>query len=280
MTWFKVDDSFYDHPKIFDAPDCAVALWVRAGAWSARNLTDGFVPTGMPARLCGDHDTAVRELVDRGLWRRTRRGYQFHDWNTYQPSAQQVRDLRSKRADAGRRGGLAKAADQQKHPSKPSSNGLANARPVAKQNATPSRPVPSLEVVQVGEPPHGDARASPEPPRTCPEHQGNPDPPPCGRCRDARLTHDAWERHRISLTADQRSNDARQRAAANTAAIASCPLCDTSGYRDGRACPHDPDQEHRTRTGAAAARAAITKNRPTDQEITDEPARPDPRRSA
>jgi hypothetical protein len=52
MTWFKIDDSFYDHPKVFDAPDCAVALWTRAGTWSARNLTDGFVPTGMPARFC------------------------------------------------------------------------------------------------------------------------------------------------------------------------------------------------------------------------------------
>jgi hypothetical protein len=70
MTWFKIDDSFYDHPKVFDAPDCAVALWTRAGTWSARNLTDGFVPTGMPARLCDDPDTAVKELVRRGLWLR------------------------------------------------------------------------------------------------------------------------------------------------------------------------------------------------------------------
>jgi hypothetical protein len=86
MTWFKVDDSFYDHPKVFDAPDCAVALWVRAGSWSARNLTDGHVPTKMPARLCDDPETAVRELVDRGLWRRAKGGYQFHDWTRYQPS--------------------------------------------------------------------------------------------------------------------------------------------------------------------------------------------------
>jgi len=86
MTWFKVDDSFYDHPKVFDAPDCAVALWTRAGTWSARNLTDGFVPTGMPARLCDDPERAVRELINRGLWSRSRGGYQFHDWAQYQPT--------------------------------------------------------------------------------------------------------------------------------------------------------------------------------------------------
>lgn len=107
MTWFKVDDSFYDHPKVFDAPDCAVALWTRAGSWSARNLTDGFVPAGMPARLCDTADQAVQELLNRGLWRRTKGGYQFHDWGTYQPAADAVRSLREKRAIAGRRGGLA-----------------------------------------------------------------------------------------------------------------------------------------------------------------------------
>lgn len=138
MTWFKVDDSFYDHPKVFDAPDCAVALWTRAGTWSARNLTDGFVPAGMPARLCDDPDTAVRELVRRGLWTRTSRGYQFHDWSDYQPSKEKTLEVRSKRAAAGRRGGQARAANAKQN----GSNGLASASRFAKQNATPTRPDP------------------------------------------------------------------------------------------------------------------------------------------
>lgn len=90
MTWFKVDDSFYDHPKVFDASDAAVALWTRAGSWAARNLTDGFVPSGLLARLSGDPVTAAKELVDRGLWKRTRGGFQFHDWAEYQPSKERV----------------------------------------------------------------------------------------------------------------------------------------------------------------------------------------------
>ena len=104
MTWFKVDDSFYDHPKVFDAPDAAVALWVRAGCWSARNLTDGFVPSGLPARLCDDHETAVRELVARGLWERAKGGYRFHDWSRYQPTRESVEAERARKAAAGRRG--------------------------------------------------------------------------------------------------------------------------------------------------------------------------------
>ena len=94
MAWFNVDDSFYDHPKVWDAPDCAVSLWARAGSWSSRNLTDGFVPTGMPARFCGDPETAVRELLDRGLWQRTKGGYLFHDWTDWNSSKEAVKAKR------------------------------------------------------------------------------------------------------------------------------------------------------------------------------------------
>ena len=115
MTWFKIDDSFYDHPKILDLPDSAVALWVRAGCWAARNLTDGFVPSTMPVRLCGDPASAVRDLVSRGLWRRTRGGFSFHDWHHYQPTRaaveerrtaarERMKNLRAGRKDAGEHG--------------------------------------------------------------------------------------------------------------------------------------------------------------------------------
>lgn len=42
----------------------------------------------------------------------------------------------------------------------------------------------------------GDARASPEPPRQCPQHVDNPKPPPCGKCADARRTHERWTAQR------------------------------------------------------------------------------------
>lgn len=154
MTWFKVDDSFYDHPKVFDAPDCAVALWTRAGCWAARNLTEGFVPSSLPARLCGDPDTAVADLLRRGLWVRASGGYRFHDWQQYQPSAEQVRDLRVKRAAAGRLGGLAKGKKQNASKSQASANG------VAKQNAAPTRPPPKGGGASVKS---GDRTSAPDP---------------------------------------------------------------------------------------------------------------------
>lgn len=223
MTWFKVDDSFYDHPKVFDAPDCAVALWTRAGTWSARNLTDGFVPAGMPARLCDDPDTAVKELVRRGLWTRTSGGYRFHDWATYQPSAEAVKDLRAKRAEAGAAGGKAKAANRKANP--PVGNGkvtaaknrlideapsndlwitqqpaemkqnaskpLASASPVAKQNATPTRPVGTGGTGRyLGE--RSVTRTREEPPPRCPQHIEAPTNEPCGPCGTARRVREMW----------------------------------------------------------------------------------------
>jgi hypothetical protein len=103
VPWFNVDDSFYDHPKVWDAPDCAVALWCRAGSWSARSPRRGFVPSGMPARLCGDPETAVRELLGRGLWLRTKGGYLFHDWNDWNLSSEEVEHKRKLAAERQRR---------------------------------------------------------------------------------------------------------------------------------------------------------------------------------
>lgn len=46
--------------------------------------------------------------------------------------------------------------------------------------------------------PPGPPPASPEPPQQCPKHLGDPDPPPCGGCKAARLAHDQWEADRAA----------------------------------------------------------------------------------
>lgn len=75
MTWLKVNDSLYADPTFIGASDGAVALWIRAGCWSARHATGGFIPfaaTGFLSRNSGD---AVRELADSGIWMRVEGGY-------------------------------------------------------------------------------------------------------------------------------------------------------------------------------------------------------------
>jgi hypothetical protein len=209
MTWFKVDDSFYDHPKVFDAPDCAVALWTRAGTWSARNLTDGFVPTGMPARLCDDPDRAVRELLNRGLWSRSKGGYLFHDWREYQPTREEAIASAQKMSSGGSLGnhrrwhvGKGKVDPSCRYCQDKRDRGTdrpPDRVPDTPPESPPNPPGPSRPGPLGGggsNATNGRAHASQEPPSRCPEHIDDPDPPACRRCADARRAHEAWERDR------------------------------------------------------------------------------------
>jgi hypothetical protein len=78
---FQVDSDFYDHPKTIGMSDAAVALWTRAGSYSAAKLTDGFIAEHVLALLSRSPEEACEELVSRGLWRRTKDGFKFHQWD-------------------------------------------------------------------------------------------------------------------------------------------------------------------------------------------------------
>jgi hypothetical protein len=121
MPWFPVDDSFHSHPKVLATSPAALGLWVVAGSWSNSHLTDGRVPDHVLPLLLPDAEKLAEELVARRLWRRTRGGYVFHDWLEWgsKRTAAEVRDLRAKRAVAGRKGGLASGKTRSKRRSKP-----------------------------------------------------------------------------------------------------------------------------------------------------------------
>lgn len=89
MSWFKVDDGFITHPKVFGIKSGPLALWLRAGCWCAGELTDGRMSARALKGLNAKPEH-VKELVDRGLWEPFEDGFQFHDWLDYQPSRDQV----------------------------------------------------------------------------------------------------------------------------------------------------------------------------------------------
>ncbi|MFC5184392.1 hypothetical protein [Actinomadura harenae] len=101
MTWFKVDDTLAFHRKVVAAGNAAMGLWVRAGSWSAQQLTDGFVPKHMVASL-GTRGQAEK-LVAVGLWEHAEGGYVFHGWNERQPTRQQVEQEREAARERMRR---------------------------------------------------------------------------------------------------------------------------------------------------------------------------------
>ena len=102
MPWFKVDDGLAFHAKTVAAGNTAMGLWVRAGAWCAQQLTDGFVPEHMVATL-GGKAVDARKLVEAGLWATTDGGYAFWQWSERQPSREKVEQLRNEATERQQR---------------------------------------------------------------------------------------------------------------------------------------------------------------------------------
>lgn len=141
MPWFKVDDGFYDNPKVKsisrrDRMAC-LGLWVTAGTWCAKHLTDGRVPVYMVEEFGADlsHGDA---LVAAGLWRRDSDDYVFHDWHDWQPTRVDTlasREKERRRKEAYR---AKKAGNTGQSPAGTQTDG-AN----ASQDPDPTRPDPT-----------------------------------------------------------------------------------------------------------------------------------------
>lgn len=224
MPWFKVDDGFANSKPVLRIPRRyraqAIGLWILAGTWSAKELTDGFVPdytlddfTSTPAM--------ANQLVRAGLWEKAENGFQFRGWSDYQPTKVQVLTRRAQEADRKSRAREAKRQRSEQHI-------VDNVRTVSQWDTMrsphdvppgvrstrpdPTRPVPLVsnlggDVTSVG------AR--------CPRHQDEPDPPPCGACADARRANEAAKQ---TVDAQQAAHRAALRAT-----IDECSLCDDKG---------------------------------------------------
>lgn len=94
MSWFKVDDGFLTHPKVFGIKPGPLALWLRAGLWCAKELTDG-VMSARAVKALEAKPAHIQELVERGLWEPHGDGFRIHNFLKYQPSRDQVLKTRN-----------------------------------------------------------------------------------------------------------------------------------------------------------------------------------------
>ncbi|MDP7729525.1 hypothetical protein [Mycobacterium sp. TY813] len=113
-----------------------------------------------------------------------------------------------------------------------------------------------------------------EPPANCPKHRDDPDPPACGACGRYNERRKRWLQQRAAdieaakrAAAEAERAQRREAAELNAQAIATCDLCDETGYRSGVVCDH-VDRTETARAGAALVRAALAKHTPDDQEDT------------
>lgn len=75
----------------------AFGLWAMAGAWSAKELSDGHIPQHMLEELAGVPSDA-QWLVDVGIWTVVDDGWQFNEWAPVQPLRERVLEDREKNA--------------------------------------------------------------------------------------------------------------------------------------------------------------------------------------
>jgi hypothetical protein len=143
MTWFYIDDSFQQHPKVLAIPRreraAAVGLWTLAGTWCARHLTDGRVPADLPAEFgcTRRHATALVAAVPApgrsGLWMVAEDGWAFHNWALWQKTREQVEAEREAAKERMRNLRAARSGDVRANTERTSPE-VRNPRPV------PSRP--------------------------------------------------------------------------------------------------------------------------------------------
>lgn len=104
MSWFKVDDNFYDDEKTVMLSAGAVALWLRAGCWAAKHMSDGVVPVSIVGLLSAEAEAEAEELVSAGLWEADNGRYHFHNWAKYQPTKKETENRHAQLSAYGKRG--------------------------------------------------------------------------------------------------------------------------------------------------------------------------------
>lgn len=138
MPWFKVDDQLHSHPKARRAGLSAMGLWTVAGSHCMSYLTDGFVEAWFVESWPKGRELASR-LVEGGLWLVVEGGWQFHEWEKFQPTRDQVLSDREAAAERMRRVRANKAGNTNDRSGEQTPN---NSRTNAVGSATPV-PVPS-----------------------------------------------------------------------------------------------------------------------------------------
>jgi len=116
MPWFAVDDSFSDHEKHEKIEDdhvehaLAVAAWTMLGSDCAKPVraTGGFVSHSRLAKVLStwpakSRAKAAAALVKAGFWSVVEGGWQFHDWEDYQPTAEEIEQDRKLKTERQRR---------------------------------------------------------------------------------------------------------------------------------------------------------------------------------
>lgn len=250
MTWFKIDDGFYDHPKFLDLSNAAVGLWSKAGAWCGKHLTDGVIPASKVSMLKGTK-AQVNALLSSHIWVETTtetgaKAYRFHDWNDYQPTREVKLKERADSAERQRKSRERKTQEQEQRENVTRDSHVTGARDIhvshtqVSQRPDPTRPDPTNKEGEVGSK-HKDAHAGEDAPS--PDSSSGVPAPASGQWPDEWCTpadprcrvHAHWDRRDVPACVQcgnvrQWFKDRdRQQIDDHRAAVEACEWCDERG---------------------------------------------------
>lgn len=122
--FFKLDVNFTEHPRTLELSDPAFRSLMELWAYCKRLNTDGIVPLTRwkSVRITSQKQLLRHYVKDHGTH------VEMVGWLEHQQSAEQLADLRKRRAEYGRLGGLAKAHGKQ--------DAKQTAKQTAKQNSS------------------------------------------------------------------------------------------------------------------------------------------------
>jgi hypothetical protein len=154
MAWFKVDDGWHKHRKrVRTGMDlegfAARGLWLDAGSWASDEGTDGWVPVDMLDYIApGMGRKLADRLVRSGLWypmeeRDGEEGFQYHDWQNYNPLRDDAEVRAAKLSEDGKRGNHTRWHVERgvSDPACSYCSGKVSTRPKARTTRAPARAV-------------------------------------------------------------------------------------------------------------------------------------------
>ena len=85
MSWVKIDDGFWMHPKVVHAGNEAAGIFARCLSYCGAYLTDGLIPEPVALSIAGSK-RALEVTVDSGLLTRLDSGSIYiADYAEYNP---------------------------------------------------------------------------------------------------------------------------------------------------------------------------------------------------
>ena len=119
MAWVKLDDRFFQHPKVIQISNAAFRLYINGLCYSSLYQTDGKLLKGVCSNLLASFyqpamdewtpDECIEELLKANLWDSGDDHYMIHDYLEYNLSKENREKLSELRKESGSKGGIAKA---------------------------------------------------------------------------------------------------------------------------------------------------------------------------